>query len=69
MRQGLLDLGYKPLKIEMATWKGGKTRGSATVTLRKAEEVEELVGRKDIEIDGWSVSPKILLVNAVFSSK
>ncbi|GAU97380.1 hypothetical protein RvY_08690 [Ramazzottius varieornatus] len=65
LRQGLLDQGYQSVKIEMSTWKGGKTRGSAVVSMRAAEDALELVNRNDIEIDGWSASPKFLLADQV----
>ena len=62
LRAELKALDFKPKDIHMFLWSNNKSRGSAVVTMSDAKQALELVTRHDIEIDGWSVEPKLLLV-------
>ena len=62
LRAELKALDFKPKDIHMFLWSNKKSRGSAVVTMSDAKQALELVTRHDIEIDGWSVEPRLLLV-------
>lgn len=49
--------------IEMYQWSNGKSRGTALVTVKNVEQTLDIVTRHNLEIDGWTVEPKMMLVS------
>ena len=63
LRAGLKELEIQVTNIEMYQWSNGKSRGTALVTVKNVEQTLDIVTRHNLEIDGWTVEPKMMLVS------
>ncbi|OQV25613.1 hypothetical protein BV898_00549 [Hypsibius exemplaris] len=63
LRAELKALDYKPKDIQMFQWSNKKLRGSAVVSMADAKQAVDLISRHDLDVDGWTVEPKMLLAD------
>ncbi|XP_055333974.1 uncharacterized protein LOC129585356 [Paramacrobiotus metropolitanus] len=59
LQAGLRALGYVVKNMELYRWQNNKFRGCGWVELNRAHHIWELIGRSDVVIDGWIVTPKL----------